>query len=311
MTLWLDIGIAAVALGLAWRAVVVRRAFDSAVAFVIYGLVLTLGWVRLDAIDVALTEAAIGSGLTGALLLGAAHRLDRARAPGDDRPSGPMRLLLGLACAALAVGIGAVVLMLPESEPRQAIAAAENAAATGMRNPVTNVLMAFRAFDTLLEKVVLLAGLLGVWSLGRDAAWGGIPGPRLAAGPEGPLTFFSRILPPVGVLIAVNFLWVGADAPGGAFQGATILAAMALLVRMAGLGDAPPVARRGLRLLLVLGPAAFLATALAGALLAGAPFAYPPTHAKTLILVVEFAMLVSVAATLTLLVSGPPERPLP
>lgn len=310
MTLWLDIGIALVALGLAWRAVVVRRAFDSAVAFVIYGLVLTLGWVRLDAIDVALTEAAIGSGLTGALLLGAAYKLDSA--PSDvDRPSGAMRALLAVACAALAAGLAAVVLMLPEAEPRQAIAAAENAPATGMLNPVTNVLMAFRAFDTLLEKVVLLAGLLGVWSLGRDAAWGGCPGQRLPAGPEGPLTFFARILPPMGVLIAVHLLWVGADAPGGAFQGATILAAMALLVRMAGLGDVPPVARRWLRLLLVVGPGAFLAAALAGAWLAGAPFAYPQAQAKAIILVVEFAMLVSVAATLTLLVSGPPERPLP
>lgn len=310
MTFWFDIGIAAIALGLAWRAVVARRSFDSAVAFVIYGLVLTLGWVRLDAVDVALTEAAIGSGLTGALLLGAAHRLDRARPQVEDRPSGPMRLLLGLACVAVTVGLGVVVLMLPEAEPRQAIAAAENAPATGMLNPVTNVLMAFRGFDTLLEKVVLLAGLLGVWSLGRDAAWGGWPGRRLPAGPEGPLTFFARVLPPAGVLIAVHLLWVGADAPGGAFQGATILAAMALLVRMAGLGDAPPVARRWLRGLLVLGPGAFLVAALAGAWLAGAPFAYPQAQAKLVILVVEFAMLVSVAATLTLLVSGPPERPL-
>src|SRR5262249_15990988 len=36
---------------------------------------LALVWVRLDAVDVALTEAAIGGGLTGGLLLGAAARL--------------------------------------------------------------------------------------------------------------------------------------------------------------------------------------------------------------------------------------------
>ena len=39
-----------------------------------YGLLLALVWVRLDAVDVALTEAAIG-GLSGILLVGAAARL--------------------------------------------------------------------------------------------------------------------------------------------------------------------------------------------------------------------------------------------
>ncbi len=37
---------------------------------------LSLVWVRLDAPDIALAEAAIGAGLTGALLLSALARLD-------------------------------------------------------------------------------------------------------------------------------------------------------------------------------------------------------------------------------------------
>ena len=48
--------------------------------FVVYGLLLSLAWVRLSAVDVALTEAAIGSGVTGMLLLGAAARLRPAEA---------------------------------------------------------------------------------------------------------------------------------------------------------------------------------------------------------------------------------------
>jgi uncharacterized MnhB-related membrane protein len=35
----------------------------------IFGLLMALTWVRLDAPDIALAEAAIGAGLTGALLL--------------------------------------------------------------------------------------------------------------------------------------------------------------------------------------------------------------------------------------------------
>ena len=52
-----------------------RETFAAVVGFVAYGLLLALVWVRLDAVDVALTEAAIGGGLSGVLLLGAAARL--------------------------------------------------------------------------------------------------------------------------------------------------------------------------------------------------------------------------------------------
>lgn len=303
----LDIGVAVMALAFAWRAVTTRRAFDGAVAFVVFGLALSIGWVRLGAIDVALTEAAIGSGLTGALLLGAAHRLERVPTR-EDRPNPVLRAVLALACAGVALGLGAIVLLLPTIEPRQAVAAAANADATGLLNPVTNALMAFRAIDTMLEKVALLAVLVGIWSLSPDLAWGQRPGRPPPPPGQGPLVLFARILPPIGVLIGVHLLWVGADAPGGAFQGATVLAAMALLVRMAGLAEAPPIGRRALRLIVALGPLAFLLVGLAGLPLAGAPFAYPQAHAKPVILAVEFAMLASIAATLALLVIGPPSR---
>jgi uncharacterized MnhB-related membrane protein len=42
----------------------------AAVGFVAYGLLLTLVWVRLEALDVALMEGDIGSGLTGLCCLG-------------------------------------------------------------------------------------------------------------------------------------------------------------------------------------------------------------------------------------------------
>jgi uncharacterized MnhB-related membrane protein len=42
---------------------------------VTFGLLLALAWMRLDAPDVALAEAAIGAGLTGALLMATIARL--------------------------------------------------------------------------------------------------------------------------------------------------------------------------------------------------------------------------------------------
>ena len=70
-----DIGLVVLILGVAAWTILVRDTFAAAVSFVVYGLLVALVWIRLSAVDVALTEAAIGSGVTGMLLLGAAARL--------------------------------------------------------------------------------------------------------------------------------------------------------------------------------------------------------------------------------------------
>jgi energy-converting hydrogenase B subunit D len=48
--------------------------------FVAFGLLMTLVWVRLAAPDVALAEAGIGTGFSGALFFAAIARLRRAAA---------------------------------------------------------------------------------------------------------------------------------------------------------------------------------------------------------------------------------------
>jgi multisubunit Na+/H+ antiporter MnhB subunit len=175
-------------------------------------------------------------------------------------------------------------------------------------NPVTAVLLNFRGYDTLLETLVLLVALVGVWSLTDDRYWGGRPGLRHHARPAGVLAYFGRLLPVLGLLVGVHLLWSGAYAPGGAFQAGTVLAAVWLLMAMAGLTDVAPVSAPRLRLLLVAGPAVFLLFALVTAL-GGVFLAYPPEHAKTLILVIETFVALSIAVTLSLLVLGVPRRP--
>jgi uncharacterized MnhB-related membrane protein len=71
----LETALAGLVLGVAAWTILARNAFAASVGYVSYGLLLALVWVQLAAIDVALTEAAIGSGLTGLLLLIAAARL--------------------------------------------------------------------------------------------------------------------------------------------------------------------------------------------------------------------------------------------
>ena len=65
-------------LWLAWRVLASPDLFRAIVLFIAFGLLMALAWVRLDAPDVALAEAAIGAGLTGALLLAALARLEQS-----------------------------------------------------------------------------------------------------------------------------------------------------------------------------------------------------------------------------------------
>ena len=46
-----------------------RDLFRAIVMFIVFGLSMALVWVRLEAPDIALAEAAIGAGITGVLLL--------------------------------------------------------------------------------------------------------------------------------------------------------------------------------------------------------------------------------------------------
>jgi uncharacterized MnhB-related membrane protein len=62
-------------LWIAWRALASPDLFKAIVLFIAFGLFMAMVWVRLAAPDVALAEAAIGAGLTGALLMAALARL--------------------------------------------------------------------------------------------------------------------------------------------------------------------------------------------------------------------------------------------
>lgn len=305
----LDIGLAVLVLPLALWTIAARETFVAVISFIAYGLLLTLVWVRLAAPDVALTVAAIGSGLSGVLLLGAAARLRALEKPAAaEGPSAILRLAAAVLAVTVAAGLAAGMAFLPDPAPTLASPVAEHLPAVGVGNPITGVLMAFRAMDTLLEKIVLLLAVIGVWSLAPDRFWGGHPGPRHQADPHGALAFLARLLPPIGIVVGIYVLWVSAAAPGGAFPGSTILAAMWLLVMMAGLTDTPPVGRRWLRLALVAGPAVFLLVGLGGLRRGAAFLAYPEAYAKLLIVVIEVGMMLTVAVTLALLIAGPPER---
>ena len=125
-------------------------------------------------------------------------------------------LLLPLLLA-LAVGLGYTVLSLPDHAESLRKMVTDKIAVSGVSNPVTPVLLNFRGYDTLLEMVVLLLALLGVWSLGGAAL-------RRQAAPVPVLDTLARLLVPV-LLVAAYLLCVGAHSLGGAFQAGSLLGA--------------------------------------------------------------------------------------
>lgn len=305
----LDIGLALLVVGVAVWTIAARDLFASVVGYVAYGLLLAFVWIRLYAPDVALTEAAVGSGVTGVLLVTAGKRLGALKTVDAETPNSSAFKLLAATLALLVAGaLAAAILTLPEPPPTlapQAAAAADGPGA-GLGNPITAVLMSYRTFDTMLEKVVLILAVVGVWSVGADWAWGAAPAPLGRPKPEGATVFLAQMLAPVGALIGIHIAWVGADAPGGAFQGGALLAAMWMVAMMARLAEPPRVNARWLRLALVSGPAVFLVAGLAGIVMAGSFFAYPPGFAKPIILFIEAFMVLSIAVALPMLVAGPP-----
>lgn len=80
-----DILLAVILLVLAWYAMSSPDLFLAVILFITLGLLVSLAWVRLGAPDVAMAEAAVGSGLTGALLLSTLSHMRRMQeAPRED-----------------------------------------------------------------------------------------------------------------------------------------------------------------------------------------------------------------------------------
>lgn len=90
MIWWLD-GMLVLALwATAAAALASSDLFRAVVMFIVFGLLMALAWVRLNAPDLALAEAAIGAGVTGALLLDAIGHLRPGKkpVPGKERSAG-------------------------------------------------------------------------------------------------------------------------------------------------------------------------------------------------------------------------------
>lgn len=147
-----------------------RNLFSVVVLSSIYSLLMATVLVALDAVDVAMTEAAVGAGVSMVLLLGALHLTGGREAKPLHRPLLPLAL-------SIAVGgvLGYGMLGLPAfSDPSAPIHVHvaprylnEGPKETGVPNVVTAVLASYRGYDTLGETIVVFTAGAGVIALLR------------------------------------------------------------------------------------------------------------------------------------------------
>lgn len=151
--------------------VAVQRSLFSVVILAgVYSFLMATVLVALDAVDVAMTEASVGAGISMVLFLSALHLTKGVEMKPLHRPFLPL-------VVALATGLMLVygTLQLPAfSDPQAPIHThvvprylGSGLRETGVPNVVTAVLASYRGYDTLGETTVVFTAGVGVVALLR------------------------------------------------------------------------------------------------------------------------------------------------
>jgi multicomponent Na+:H+ antiporter subunit B len=214
-----------------------RNLFVAVMLAGIFSLLLAVVFFLLDAADVALTEAAVGAGISTVLFLGAlALTAEREQAPSANR----LVALLVVATTTLAVIYATFDkprLGDPDAPTQTHVAPwylEQTPRYIDIPNVVTAVLGSFRGYDTLGEVFVVLTAGIGVLFLLGKAAPAGARTPLAGSNDEGLRHYLiprlvGRMLIPFILLFGLYVQFHGEYGPGGGFQAGAIIAAAIIL----------------------------------------------------------------------------------
>jgi multicomponent Na+:H+ antiporter subunit B len=147
-----------------------RNLYSVVVLAGIYSFLMATVLVALDAVDVAMTEASVGAGISTVLLLGALYLCGGEEAKPMTRPWLPLAVTLVIVSALVYGTLGLPAFSDPQAPihthvvPRYLL---QGPVETGVPNVVTAVLASYRGYDTLGETVVVFAAGIGVIALLR------------------------------------------------------------------------------------------------------------------------------------------------
>ena len=162
----LIINLLLVLMGLAVMAIVrTRNLFAVVVLAAIYSFLMATVLVALDAVDVAMTEAAVGAGISTVLLLGALHLCRGEEAKSMRGTALPLLIALATGAALVYGTLGLPAFSDPQAPIHQHVVPRylkDGPRETGAPNVVTAVLASYRGYDTLGETTVVFTAGIGV-----------------------------------------------------------------------------------------------------------------------------------------------------
>ena len=147
-----------------------RNLFAVVVLAGVYSFLMATALVALDAVDVAMTEASVGAGISTVLFLSALYLCKSEEAKPVHKPWLPLALSLAVG-AALVYGTLGLPGFSDVAAPIHTHVAPrylqDGLKETGVPNIVTAVLASYRGFDTLGETTVVFTAGAGVVALLR------------------------------------------------------------------------------------------------------------------------------------------------
>ncbi len=153
-----------------------RNLFAVVILFGVYSFLMATVLVALDAVDVGMTEAAVGAGISTVLLLGTLYLVRKEEMKPSHRPLLPLAVAVATG-GVLAYGtLGLPAFSDPEAPIHQHVAPRyihDGPRETGVPNIVTAVLASYRGYDTLGEVIVVFTAGAGVIALLRRRRNGG------------------------------------------------------------------------------------------------------------------------------------------
>ena len=147
-----------------------RNLFGVIVLGGIYSFLMATVLVALDAVDVAMTEAAVGAGVSTVLLLGALYLCKAEEAKPVHRPWLPLTVAAGTGAVLVYGTLGLPAFSDPEAPVHAHVEQRylkEVLRETSVPNVVTAVLASYRGYDTLGETTVVFTAGAGVIALLR------------------------------------------------------------------------------------------------------------------------------------------------
>ena len=142
-----------------------RNLFSVVVLASIYSFVMATVLVALDAVDVAMTEASVGAGISTVLLLSALHLTKGEEAKPIHKPWMPLAISTAVAGALVYGSLGLPAFSDPQAPIHTHVVPRylqQSLKETGVPNVVTAVLASYRGYDTLGETTVVFTAGAGV-----------------------------------------------------------------------------------------------------------------------------------------------------